>query len=348
MKKDQIKNRLQFVTLLRGLAALCVASGHLFSLAINLPVHPNLLITILLFPTKFGQYSVYLFLTLSGYSLLRSERFRRSQLFQSTHFATYLRRRFWRIVPVYYFSIIFGLLVTLLLRTQLALPSPDITFPGVFTHFIFLNSLNEKWRYQTNPALWTIAAEMQCYITLPLILRCKSFKTVLLTTFLTFFVIKVFVHVTNFGLFALIYFFLLGVIIGEFSLRYRIKSSFLIVILSITSILVFSEYIGHYGKIIELILWLLFFSTLFLLLEALELKHKLNNSLRIIGISSYSLYACHYPIVYCTWWLVSKLTSSYVLQLLLLGCIGIPLITLGTYVTYRFIEKPSLEKVRLI
>jgi peptidoglycan/LPS O-acetylase OafA/YrhL len=160
------------------------------------------------------------------------------------------------------------------------------------------------------------------------------------------------VGVTNFGLFALIYFFLLGIIIGEFSLRYSVNTLILLIILSVTSIFVLSKYIVHFGRIIELLLWLFFFFGLFLFFEKIELqykyKYKLPRLFRIIGLSSYSLYACHYPIVCATWWFVSKHTDSYLLQLAGVGTIGIPLIALGTYITYRFVEKFSLEKAQSI
>jgi peptidoglycan/LPS O-acetylase OafA/YrhL len=350
MEKDLMRSRLDFITLLRGLAALSVTSGHLFSLPATPNVHPNPLISLVLYPTKFGQFSVYLFLTLSGYSLLRSERYRNAKLQKYTTVGTYFKRRLWRITPVYYFSIIFGILVTCFLRTRILIPNSTITVLGVFTHFGYISSLNSNWRFQANPALWTVAAEMQCYLTLPLIYRCRNFRSTIRVSLLIFIFIKIFVKVTNLRLFDLIFFFLLGVIIAEFSLEYKINKKFLKIFLFITLFLVFSKKILIYGRLIEMLLWSIFFMSLFLLLENFQFRDGRVSTkiLKVLGSYSYSLYACHYPIAIFSWWLVSSHSKSYLPQLLLLGLIGIPLIAVGTYITFWGFEKPSLKKVQML
>ena len=102
------------------------------------------------------------------------------------------------------------------------------------------------------------------------------------------------------------------------------------------------------GRASELLSDALFFTTLFLLCENLEKSEKFTfpNWLMKIGKGSYSLYACHYPLAYFTYWIASQITNSYALQLAYMGLIGIPLILIVTYYIYKFIELPSLTKVR--
>ena len=344
MKNISSKN-LNFITLFRGLAAFVVASGHLFGSLSDHLEHESVLIQTLLYPTKFGQYAVYLFLTLSGFSLMRSERIRNIKNSESTPFKVYFKRRVWRIIPVYYLSIIFGFISTIYLRKKVILPNSELSVIGVFSHFLFFDSLNENWRYQTNPALWTIAAEMQCYLLLPLIYRFRSFKSVLLSSLFLYTVVKLLTLSTNLGVFALLYFFLLGVLISEYSLNYRFRPLIQILILALTLPFVLCQSIAKYGRVPELVIWTLFFTSLFLIFEYLEDRKRFifPKFLVWIGRASYSLYASHYPVIYFTWWYVSKTTYSYSVQLGLLAIIGIPSIAIVTVIVYRLIEVPSLR-----
>lgn len=345
------QKNLKFVTALRGIAALMVASMHLFAFPSNGSAKVKTFIHVLLFPTRFGQFAVFLFLALSGYSLLRSERFRSSLQGKSTSFKTYMERRLWRITPVYYISIFLGIVGTLLFRNRIQLPNtPDLTWSGIISHFVYLHSLNEKWLTQANPALWTVAAEMQCYLLFPLLIRLKTFKTVFPATLILYVTLHFFLRFTHIGLFSLMPYFLMGIIIGQFSLSYTIKNYYLYLGLVPSTYFILTENFDVTARVTELARDAIFFFSLFLLLEKLENSSKFifPNWIIRIGNASYSLYACHYPLAYCTYWIATLLTKSFVLQLILMALIGIPLISLGTFLIYKFVEIPSLSKLRSV
>ena len=345
------QKNLKFVTALRGIAALMVASMHLFAFPSNGSAKVKTFIHVLLFPTRFGQFAVFLFLALSGYSLLRSERFRSSLQGKSTSFKTYMERRLWRITPVYYISIFLGIAGTLLFRNRIQLPNtPDLTWSGIISHFVYLHSLNDKWLTQANPALWTIAAEMQCYLLFPLLIRLKTFKTVFPATLILYVTLHFFLRFTNIGLFSLMPYFLMGIIIGQFSLNYNVTSKYLYLGLIPCTYLILTENFDAISRMTELMRDAIFFFSLFLLLEKLENSNKFifPNWIIRIGNSSYSLYACHYPVAYGTYWIATLLTKSFVLQLAAMGLIGIPLIAMCTFAMYKLVELPSLSKVRAL
>ena len=345
------QQNLKFITALRGIAALMVASMHLFAFPSNGSAKTSTLIHVILFPTRFGLFAVFLFLALSGYSLLRSERIRALLKGKPTTFWMYMERRLWRITPVYYISILLGIVGTLLFRNKIQLPNtPELTWGGMISHFLYLHSLNNKWLMQANPALWTIASEMQCYLLFPILIRFKTFKTLFPASLFLYVTLHFFLHFTNIGLFSLMPYFLMGIIIGQFSLSYSIPNKYLYLGLIPSSYLILTENFDVTARVTELLRDAIFFFSLFLILEKLENSNKFifPNWIVRIGNASYSLYACHYPLAYFTFWVVSLITNSYLIQLLLMGIIGVPVITAVTYLTYRFIELPSLAKIAKI
>jgi len=348
---DVKQQNLKFVTALRGIAALMVASMHLFAFPSNGSAKTSTLIHVLLFPTRFGQFAVFLFLALSGYSLLRSERIRASLKSKSTTFWMYMERRLWRITPVYYISILLGIVGTLLFRNKIQLPNtPELTWGGIISHLVYLHSLNNKWLMQANPALWTIAAEMQCYLLFPMLIRFKTFKTLFPASLFLYVTLHFFLRFSNIGLFSLMPYFLMGIIIGQFSLSYRIPNKYLYLALIPSSYLIITENFDVTARVTELLRDAIFFFSLFLILEKFENLNKFifPNWIVRIGNASYSLYACHYPLAYSSYWMATLITHSFVLQLVLMALIGIPLITLVTFAIYKFAEIPSLSKLRTL
>ena len=356
MKRKQ-SDHLLHVQALRGYCAITVALGHLFGMAggmkSNLLTHHNVL-DIALAPTRRGAECVMLFMFLSGYSLYRSKKLERWDNESSIN--KYFKRRFWRIYPTYIIAVLISYTIIYLARNLCMAPEKSlnnftpIDFPGFLSHLFFLHSLSRSWIFQANPPLWSMAAEVQAYAILPFLFSGKNKRQLLLKSILLFLTIKILLHFTHLGIFSLLYFFLAGAIF--FEVEKTVKRKFAVTIfqqiICIALILASMKFI-YLPQLVSDVRLSLLFGGLLLFLD--RFANRLTNSylgkvLLLLGTCSYSLYVIHFPFALITWSVVARLNLSYPLSILGLSLLGPIIIGAPTFLLWKLVEKPSLERMK--
>ena len=109
-----------------------------------------------------GSLGVYLFFVISGFCIhLRWARQRAAGEVPVLSFASFWKRRFWRLYPPY--------IVTLLLSIVICAALGKLTMDGFFAydlglHLTLLHNLDMRTAYSFNPVFWTLAVEEQLYL----------------------------------------------------------------------------------------------------------------------------------------------------------------------------------------
>ncbi|HEY3330548.1 MAG TPA: acyltransferase [Capsulimonadaceae bacterium] len=161
---------------IRGLAALWVALEHVVTEVLSradvaaLPA----VVTSVAKAFSLGHTPVDIFIVLSGYCLMipvaRSGRI-------SGGLSGFIARRARRILPPYYASLgLFALLVLLVpalregIGTHYDVHIPFIKLDVLVSHVLLLHNMNPSWIYQGNGVWWSVATEWQIYFLFPLLL----------------------------------------------------------------------------------------------------------------------------------------------------------------------------------
>ncbi|MBV9229291.1 MAG: acyltransferase, partial [Chloroflexi bacterium] len=157
------KNTLPVLDGVRAFACLIVIWFHIYRIPRDLQLwitqpSDHLLLNSFLF---FGKYGVTLFFVLSGFLLFIP--FAKALLFEQTWPSTrqFYLRRFFRILPAYYLSLI---LIVLLLQRQYLQPQ---RWQELALFFVFLMDSSHATFKQLNAPFWTLAVEWQYYMPLP-------------------------------------------------------------------------------------------------------------------------------------------------------------------------------------
>jgi peptidoglycan/LPS O-acetylase OafA/YrhL len=125
----------------------------------------------------FGHEAVAVFIVLSGYCLMLPIA-RSGGEALPRGFGSFIGRRAFRILPPYYASVVFSLL---LLANVSVLQQPgsrtiwDDSLPGlaagpVVSHLLLVHNWFPEWAFQINGPLWSVATEWQIYFLFPLLL----------------------------------------------------------------------------------------------------------------------------------------------------------------------------------
>jgi peptidoglycan/LPS O-acetylase OafA/YrhL len=155
------KQRLAGLDGIRGLAALFVVGNHVFLRAFpgypvdHAPFWAGWLI--------YGRFAVVVFIVLSGFSLALSPARHGWRLDGVSRFA---QRRAWRILPAYWAALAFSLAVA-----WLVVPQPGQGLPDARS--VVVNGLlvqNFDAAHSPNAAFWSMAVEAQLYVVFPLLL----------------------------------------------------------------------------------------------------------------------------------------------------------------------------------
>lgn len=165
--------RLRYLDGLRGLAALFMVLHHA---SMEVPEALGGPLAALQYILSFGHVPVDLFMVLSGYCLmLPIARAGDGRL--RGGFATFLRRRGWRLLPPYYAALALSLLLIHSVpsmsrfggvRWDVALPA--FTPGSIASHLTLLHNVRSDWSHTINPPLWTLATDWQIYLAFPLLL----------------------------------------------------------------------------------------------------------------------------------------------------------------------------------
>ena len=158
-------NRLHSLDGLRGIAALLVLLHHAYIHVWNIFAgeHPDGLFDSLTGWMIYGHFAVSVFIVLSGFSLmLPVVRKGEAKEFDA---ALFYRKRARRILPPYYFTLLFSVVIGVLAPKINA----GVSFPGVLAHIFLIHNLFPRYIASVNGPLWSIAVECQIYLFFPLL-----------------------------------------------------------------------------------------------------------------------------------------------------------------------------------
>jgi peptidoglycan/LPS O-acetylase OafA/YrhL len=146
---------------LRGLAALYVVVNHIFERAF--PGYPADHAPFWAAGFIYGRFAVVVFIVLSGLSLALAPA---RDGWRLDSVASFARRRAWRILPAYWAALAFSLAVAWLILPPPGEAVPDlrsVVANGMLVQNLFPNAT-------PNRAFWSIAIEAQLYVLFPLLL----------------------------------------------------------------------------------------------------------------------------------------------------------------------------------
>jgi peptidoglycan/LPS O-acetylase OafA/YrhL len=349
---------LAYITGLRGIAALFVVFWHIVTTPTGGPPHTNFIEAPLLYKVlwfcMFGPQMVWLFLMISGFALFWSEMGRRDRTGHATSTGTYAKRRAWRIGPIYYVALAISLTILAAGRpfylppAETATGSLPITWGGVISHLFFVQNFHQSWQPQINPALWSLAYEVQVYILFPLlVLKWRRASLAIGVAFIgiNHMLMAWFVRPD----FVVMDFFIAGVWLAAWLREPRrewppsVLSGIAFVFIFVPAML--------FQVPIDLLtsepFWLIGFTALIIRLHRAN-HDKVNLTTwaptQRLGDMSYSLYAVHFTLILAMWWIVGRLNIAFAWQLAVLFALSLPLVFAVSKTTYRLVEKPSLAK----
>lgn len=139
---------------IRGLACLLVLLYHIYALTGILPFGNTFLSDVI---KMGGSIGVTAFFVLSGYGIYYS--LNRSENNGGIKFLGFIKKRFARIAPQYYFNIF-----VCIFFTYSAVYFAKAHFVNILSHLLFLHSWSMDWHGAINGVLWTMAVIFQFYL----------------------------------------------------------------------------------------------------------------------------------------------------------------------------------------
>jgi peptidoglycan/LPS O-acetylase OafA/YrhL len=344
---------LRHVDGLRALAALFVVVHHAFLTIwpIDLRVSPQGVDELLTNWAAYGHFAVSVFIVISGYVLTLPYRDDEKAITVSRFYW----RRVKRILPAYYASIAFALLLIWLYIGRKTGTHWDISIPiterGLAEHVAMVHHVFGNAEF--NHVLWSIGVECQIYLLFPVLLwvwrRWGPLACLLLGT------------VVGYGLYyalrrtpyegvtpQYLSLFCMGMM-AAYAPRLKGMPWLLLSLLGVM-IVVWQAHATAYYFIAQRFAFfdgIVGLATMCLLIGTYEggrAKQFLSwGPLAGIGLFSYSLYLLHAPLLQVFWQLVPQTQERHWPSFLLLLAVSFPPILLLSYLSYRFIEKPCMS-----
>lgn len=351
--------RLAFIDGLRGIAAFVVMAGHAVALvAPALPVGVDVFHSspehVLLWPFRFGQQMVWLFILLSGFALHWSETDRIERGLGGTPPGVYAARRMWRILPTYYVALAVGLGVVVLLRGLVADPLPRehtfrLTTGGVLSHLALVHNLSDGWLFQGNVPLWSVALEVQLYVLFPLLWTAAG-RWLPLPCAAGALVVGVWAvdHLIGLALFGLAGWFFAGTVLSGLVRRRCLPWRPLLVVAA-GCILTGATCLSAIPSTVMKGVWVVGFCCLVSALVQAPVggwNLPTRAPVRWLGHRSYSLYAIHFPVFLLVWAAMSRWGLAHGPAAVAMPAVGAPVAVAAAHVLHLFVEGPSLAKVR--
>lgn len=329
----------------RGISALWVMLFHGFGTTYDVKLHP--IVEVVRAIADPGWLGVHFFFVISGYCIMASV-YRLTLKDGSTW--TFLRNRFWRLVPTYWFAFLSTIILNLVSspfnKVSIGALLPSSWKAWIGNLFLLQPYLDVPFYVVV---YWTLAAEMGFYLIVAALLciRNRLGQNVALFIGLATGVASVFINskwavLTNWCEFvcgALVFIALFSRAQGR--LNHRNLSLCLIAVLGILSLWI--NYTSHPN--------LAWFSASFALL--LYLLYPIDDRLTslkslswlgFMGTMSYSLYLMHSPFQFKVISLGSRFIQNSSLLLLVLQILGWITALSVSYVFYRLVERPLVQQ----
>ena len=360
-----------FLDSLRALAAIYVVINHTYLSVIW--TKPSR-IADYLSVFQHGHFAVCLFIILSGFCLMLPTL---PNGFRLPHgISAFLIRRAWRIIPPYYFALLFSLILIAALihdktgnHWDLALP---VTAHSIVSHLLLLQDAFALDMLNINHVFWSISVEWRIYFFFPLLLLswrlCGPVWTTALTIPAAYLVQESTLHF--FQLYLTAHFlglFALGMLSAAISFstdkkfaRYKaLPWGWITAATALLSALVY--YVSKSGRFpsFDFLHDEAFPDTTFglfgaslLVLISVHPQGRLHRMLQFkplvfVGTFAYSIYLIHAPVLQVIWqYLLVPLHLTPVATWLALVLVGVPISLAVAYVFYLFCERPFFLKRR--
>ena len=348
---------------LRGIACLAVVIHHCYVHcgkyqwpSVDIAGHTMALSRVL----GYGNGGVELFFVLSGFCLA-SPFFRRSK---AEPWRRWFLKRAYRILPPYYGSaLLFWGLYTVLHKHPFSLfgmlspPTGEVSLKGAFVCVTLLNAY-------FNPSYWTLALEARWYLVFPLLIMlwrragsvllvCGSLFACAASLWLTSWSPR-FVLLTA-KVLTFLPIFVAGMLIARWTAEattprrliraapWGLLASLLFVVATVPSD-------GSEGAMPMVIPWGLvaFFALISTLTNRRLSRFARTPAFVRIGVFSYSLYLTHEPIVHLAYALFEQHKPTPAVQFLVYECGLVPVCVGIGYVFYRIIERPFVQRGRVL
>lgn len=342
-----INNRLAFADGLRGLAALWVVLYHMAEghhIDTIKATMPSFLFTPIF---EWGHLGVAIFFVLSGFVMGLTAY---NVVFDRQNALKFIARRLLRLVPPYYFAIVFALFFLFIKAkatgTTYSAPDADI----LLHHLLFTQGLfNVPY---INVVFWTLCIEVQFYIAFALLLWASdALKQVSNQPQLRFYTMTIIsslallwplnlVQTTLWqgGFIGFWYSFLAGVMVCWASLQKELLLKFTI-IFCIGLLLIGLYYQGSFAITASITAAIILFASL---------KNHMGNWLnwawlQWLGVVSYSLYLLHNPVTGASANIVKRIAPAGVAGELMTVTISMMACLVAAQLSYLIIERPSIR-----
>jgi len=199
------------IDMYRGIAVILVTSFHLFLWSNANGVSSTFGFDLIGFAGN-GWVGVGIFFVLSGYCMSMSTSRMLAKNFPVGTIKIYFIKRFLRISPPYYFSMVFWFL----LINYLGVTNKSTNAQDIITHITYTHNLSQDTFFSISGVYWSLAVEMQFYFLLPfffyLFKNRKLTTTLLIISFLSCVLTNLIASsvVVRWSLFNYLYLFILG------------------------------------------------------------------------------------------------------------------------------------------
>jgi peptidoglycan/LPS O-acetylase OafA/YrhL len=313
-------------------------------------------ISLLAVTNDFGStYAVPLFFLLSGYCIHLSN-IKYIKDGKPLPLKNYYKRRFLRIYPAYLVALSLSLLVNLMTGDL-----PQVNTQDLLTHIFLFQGFSVHYFNSINVVLWTITIEVAFYVIYPIFyylrLNCSlpkalSFTLIVSTISILFFSLKNNIsYPQKYFVLNLWFAWCCGAYLADRRTLNKLRLNSLAHKLLYTAVVILFIWTKIYNSqlfiIINYQLSILLWSAPLAILLDMEgwlnrRRSRVLNILVAIGLSSYSLYLLHEPIIYLKNFLAhSLLPEKFQIAAEVVGIFCIPIVA---WFSYIYVEKPFISK----
>lgn len=313
------------IQILRAIAALNVVLAH----TITASESYNHLISFLGFFHGWGANGVDIFFIISGFLMLHT------QFNNKKHFLLFIKLRFIRIVPLYWF-VSFSLIVAYIFFPNL-FRETQINIDWILKSLFFLSNIFFE-KYPLVLVGWTLEYEIFFYLIFGFSLIFN--KWLFSIIFIILFVIFLSTLISNYLLIEM----LLGMFVAIIFQRFDIKKffGFISLIFGIFLILISLNIEIRSMMYSRVLYWGI--PSMFIVLGAVSLKGFNNKYLKIIGDSSYSIYLIQVISIPLFYKILILINFQFNADILVLCCLVFTALS-GTLL-YYFVEKPLITVLK--
>jgi peptidoglycan/LPS O-acetylase OafA/YrhL len=306
-----------------------------------------------------GHEGVCFFIIVSGFCLVLPTLRHEFKLVDGA--GAFFQRRAWRILPPYYFALLFSLILVWTLIHQRTGTHWDVSLPvtwsNIASHVFLVQNLSPLDESKINHVFWSIAVEWQIYFFFPLLLWAWRNLGALYTTLATIFLSLLAETALNHYLHIYPYFHFLGLFaMGMLSAQVSFSSSYKWVPWKLLAVIAFAAFgiSTYFPRLVNLSdVFFGCFASAGLIIATLNPAGLLHRCLDFkplvfVGSFSYSLYLIHAPLLQVLWqYPFASLQSNPNTMCTLLLVVGLPLIVLVAYLFYLAFERPFVRRRNL-